>query len=142
MSSYCGSSRDHRLDQINDEEEEGGEIQSGGTGASCTQATSRPGELIRNRVFCAVDTSADLQERLHYSDPATTPSPFIPPAQLRDLVIPPTGSSTYRTRLWNKVNDLIEANANVAIREREVRGELWKTWEWQGVGERHVTWDQ
>ena len=82
------------------------------------------------------------QETLHYADPVTTPNPFIPPAQLRDLVLPPTGSKSSRNRLWQKVNDLIEANSNVAIREREVRGELWKTWEWQGVGERRVTWEQ
>ena len=85
---------------------------------------------------------ADIQETLHYADPVTTPNPFIPPAQLRDLVLPPTGSKTARNRLWQKVNDLVEANSNVAVREREVRGELWNTWEWQGVGERRVTWEQ
>jgi hypothetical protein len=85
---------------------------------------------------------ADPQETLHYADPVTTPNPFIPPAQLRDLVLPPTGSKTARNRLWQKVNDLVEANSNVAVREREVRGELWNTWEWQGVGERRVTWEQ
>jgi hypothetical protein len=83
----------------------------------------------------------DEQETLHYADPVTTPNPFIPPAQLRDLVLPPTGSKSSRNRLWEKVNDLIEANSNVATREREVRGEVWKTWEWQGVGERRVTWE-
>jgi len=87
-------------------------------------------------------TKLTSQETLHYADPVTTPNPFIPPAQLRDLVLPPTGSKSSRNRLWQKVNDLIEANSNVAIREREVRGELWKTWEWQGVGERRVTWEQ
>jgi len=85
---------------------------------------------------------ADNKETLHYADPVTTPNPFIPPAQLRDLVLPPSGSKTSRNRLWQKVNDLVEANSNVAVREREVRGELWNTWEWQGVGERRVTWEQ
>ena len=70
----------------------------------------------------------------------TTLNPFIPPAQLRDVVMPPSGSAAWRTRLWQRVHDLVEANANVAVREREVRGEMWKTWEWQGVGERRVTW--
>ena len=77
---------------------------------------------------------------MHYSDPVTTSNPFIPPAQLRDVVMPPSGSAASRTRLWQRVQDLVEANANVAVREREVRGEMWKTWEWQGVGERRVTW--
>jgi hypothetical protein len=89
-----------------------------------------------------VQSKANNQETLHYADPVTTPNPFIPPAQLRDLVLPPTGSKTARNRLWQKVNDLVEANSNVAVREREVRGELWNTWEWQGVGERRVTWEQ
>lgn len=83
-----------------------------------------------------------MQETLHYADPVTTANPFIPPAQLRDLVLPPTGSKTSRNRLWQSVTDLIEANSNVAVREKEVRGELWKTWEWQGVGERRVTWEE
>ena len=56
--------------------------------------------------------------------------------------MPPSGSSTSRTRLWQRVQELVEANANVAVREQEVRGEMWKTWEWQGVGERHVTWEE
>lgn len=38
------------------------------------------------------------------------------------------------------MTELVEGNANVAVREREVRGEVWSTWEWAGVGERHVTW--
>ncbi|WWD21940.1 hypothetical protein CI109_106428 [Kwoniella shandongensis] len=72
------------------------------------------------------------QEQLHYTDPVTTPSPFIPPDQLRDLVMPPKGSTASRSRLWAKVQDLVESNANVAVREREVKGEVWKTWEWAG----------
>ncbi|ORX33516.1 Man1-Src1p-C-terminal domain-domain-containing protein [Kockovaella imperatae] len=75
------------------------------------------------------------QESLHYTDPVTTPNPFIPPTQLRDLVLPPKGSSNSRTRLWQRVQDLVEANANVSVREQEVKGEIWKTWEWAGVGE-------
>ncbi|WWC67546.1 uncharacterized protein I206_101455 [Kwoniella pini CBS 10737] len=85
------------------------------------------------------------QEQSHYVDPSLTPNPFIPPDQLRDLVMPPKGSTASRSRLWAKVQDLVEHNANIAVREREVKGELWKTWEWTGtgaVGERHVTWEQ
>ncbi|ORY20212.1 Man1-Src1p-C-terminal domain-domain-containing protein [Naematelia encephala] len=80
------------------------------------------------------------QETLHYADPVTTPHPFVPPAQLRDVVLPHSGSTNSKTRLWQRVVDLVEANANVATREQEVHGEVWKTWQWQGVGERHVTW--
>jgi hypothetical protein len=31
---------------------------------------------------------------------------------------------------------MVEKNANVAVREQEVRGEVWRTWEWAGVGAR------
>nr|XP_019005557.1 uncharacterized protein I203_02413 [Kwoniella mangroviensis CBS 8507]OCF69018.1 hypothetical protein I203_02413 [Kwoniella mangroviensis CBS 8507] len=86
------------------------------------------------------------QEQSHYVDPALTPHPFIPPDQLRDLVMPPKGSTASRSRLWTKVQELVEANANVAVREKEVKGELWRTWEWagaavEGASGRHVTWE-
>ncbi|WWC87298.1 uncharacterized protein L201_002186 [Kwoniella dendrophila CBS 6074] len=86
------------------------------------------------------------QEQSHYVDPVTTPSPFIPPDQLRDLVMPPKGSTASRSRLWSRVQELVEANANIAVREREVKGEMWKTWEWAGATsapspDRHVTWE-
>nr|XP_018265885.1 uncharacterized protein I303_02261 [Kwoniella dejecticola CBS 10117]OBR88043.1 hypothetical protein I303_02261 [Kwoniella dejecticola CBS 10117] len=85
------------------------------------------------------------QEQSHYVDPSLTPNPFIAPDQLRDLVMPPKGSTASRSRLWSKVQDLVEHNANIAVREREVKGEMWKTWEWTGTGsvsDRHVTWEQ
>ncbi|EIW68654.1 hypothetical protein TREMEDRAFT_39562 [Tremella mesenterica DSM 1558] len=78
------------------------------------------------------------QEYLHYLDPVQTPHSFLPPDQVRDVVMPPSGSTTSRARLWSKVARLIEKNANVAVREQEVRGEVWQTWEWTGVGERHI----
>lgn len=82
------------------------------------------------------------QEQLHYTDPVTNPQPFIPRDQLRDLVMPHTGSTASRLRLWARVLDMVERNANVAVRDQELKGEIWKTWEWAGVGERHVTWEQ
>ncbi|OWZ78131.1 hypothetical protein C365_02922 [Cryptococcus neoformans Bt85] len=82
------------------------------------------------------------QEQLHYIDPVTNPQPFIPRDQLRDLVMPHTGSTASRMRLWARVLDMVERNANVAVRDQELKGEIWKTWEWAGVGERHVTWEQ
>ena len=78
------------------------------------------------------------QEHLHYVDPVQTPQPFLPPAQLRDVVLPPSGSVSSRSRLWHRVVELVEKNANVATREQEVKGEVWKTWEWTGMGERHI----
>jgi hypothetical protein len=37
-----------------------------------------------------------------------------------------------RSRTWKRVEQLVEKNANVAMREREVGGEMWRTWEWTG----------
>ncbi|ODN96537.1 hypothetical protein L198_04252 [Cryptococcus wingfieldii CBS 7118] len=87
------------------------------------------------------------QEQLHYTDPASTPNPFIPRDQLRDLVMPHKGATLggSKARMWEKVVELVEGNANVTVREQEVKGEIWKTWEWSGVGERpiaHVTWEE
>lgn len=79
-----------------------------------------------------------LKERQHYVDPVTTPEPFIPPPQLRDQLLASSTRSN-RNAIWRKVVSAVESNANVASRERELRGEVWSTWEWQG---RHVTWDQ
>ncbi|WVQ83955.1 hypothetical protein IAT38_006100 [Cryptococcus sp. DSM 104549] len=81
------------------------------------------------------------QEKLHYTDPVTTPHPFIPRDQLRDLVLPPKGLRSHSS-LWEKVVQLVEHNANVAVRDQELKGEIWKTWEWAGVGERHITWEE
>jgi len=78
------------------------------------------------------------QEQLHYTDPVTTPQPYLPPAQLRDIVLPASESAATRHRLWARVEKEIEKNSNVAISEREVRGDMWKTWEWTGVGQRSV----
>ncbi|WVQ76667.1 hypothetical protein IAR50_006341 [Cryptococcus sp. DSM 104548] len=87
------------------------------------------------------------QEQLHYTDPVSTPHPFIPRDQLRDLVMPHKGATLggSKARMWDKVVELVEGNANVTVREQEVKGEIWKTWEWSGVGERpiaHVTWEE
>lgn len=76
------------------------------------------------------------QERLHYTDPATTAAPFLKPEQLRDLVLPHSGSPAYKARLWSAVTDRVEKNANIRAREQEVGGEVWNTWEWAGVGVR------
>ncbi|RSH85977.1 inner nuclear membrane protein enriched at telomere/subtelomere region [Apiotrichum porosum] len=78
------------------------------------------------------------QEYLHYLDPVVTPQPYLPPAQLRDVVLPASESAASRARLWARVEGEIEKNANIAVREREVRGDVWKTWEWTGVGNRPI----
>ena len=72
------------------------------------------------------------QVRLHSIDPTAAPSAYLPPAQLRDLVLPPQGSVASKKRTWERVEAIVNKNANVAMREREVGGEVWSTWEWTG----------
>lgn len=93
----------------------------------------------RKRVRAIADTviaRLQDQEYQHYSDPVITPQPYLPPAQLRDVVLPASEGTATRQRLWAKVEHEIEKNANVQTSEREMRGDLWKTWEWVGGGNR------
>ncbi|KAL7420083.1 inner nuclear membrane protein enriched at telomere/subtelomere region [Cryptotrichosporon argae] len=72
------------------------------------------------------------QERLHYTDPVTAPHPFLPPAQLRDLVMPHSAATSGKDRLWRRVAESVGKNANVIVREQEVNGDTWETWTWTG----------
>lgn len=92
----------------------------------------------RQLVKTVLDRLQD-QEYQHYTDPVVTAQPYLPPAQLRDVILPRSeGDEAKRQRLWARVEKEIEKNANVATREREVRGDVWKTWEWTGVGQRRI----
>ncbi|KAJ1823950.1 inner nuclear membrane protein enriched at telomere/subtelomere region, partial [Coemansia sp. RSA 2703] len=88
------------------------------------------------------------QARLHYVDPAFSPSPAIPSAQLRDLLLlgESTGASSSssaapgsvyfdpraRTGVWDRVRAVVERSANVRCRTTVVRGEPMRVWEWIG----------
>lgn len=78
------------------------------------------------------------QEYRHFTDPVQTPLPYMPPAQLRDVILPASMNAATRTRIWTKVEAKTEENANVLVREREVKGDVWKTWEWSALGGRTV----
>lgn len=78
------------------------------------------------------------QEYRHFTDPVVTPLPYLPPASLRDVILPASMSQATRQRIWSKVEAKAEENANVLVREREVKGDVWKTWEWSALGGRSV----
>ena len=78
------------------------------------------------------------QEHHHYADPVTTATPYVASTQLRDVVLD-SGSAATRNRVWDRVVKLVEGNANIETREREVKGEVWRTWEWTGVGQARLT---
>lgn len=78
------------------------------------------------------------QEYRHFTDPVQTPLPYMPPAQLRDVILPASMGQGTRQRIWSKVEAKAEENANVLVREREFKGDVWKTWEWSAIGGRSV----
>jgi Tfp pilus assembly protein FimT len=82
---------------------------------------------VRNLALRMLET----QEMRHYTDPVTTPHPFIRPAQVRDILLSEKSPSA-RKRIWARVETQVEQNANVRVAEREVDGDSWKTWEWIG----------
>ncbi|KAJ3725995.1 Man1-Src1p-C-terminal domain-containing protein [Lentinula raphanica] len=73
------------------------------------------------------------QEVAHYTDPVTTPQPSLSSTQLRDLVLQEEHSVNVRQRVWDKVEKIVEGNANVRVNMEEVYGgdEL-RVWRWVG----------
>ncbi|KAJ2695477.1 inner nuclear membrane protein enriched at telomere/subtelomere region [Coemansia sp. RSA 1285] len=85
--------------------------------------------------------------RRHYADPALSPAPAVSSLQLRDmLLLPPAGDGERRAgaapsaffdpraraRVWSRVREVVERNANVRCRTTAVRGEPMRVWEWIG----------
>lgn len=92
----------------------------------------RVGELVQ----IALDTLRN-QELAHYTDPASAPYPYLSSLQLRDLVLQDEHSVPARRRLWDRVERVVEGNANVRANLEEVAGgdEL-RVWRWIGGGGR------
>lgn len=77
------------------------------------------------------------QELAHYTDPVGAPYPYLSSIQLRDLVLQDEHSVGARARLWDRVERVVEGNANVRANLEEVEGgdEL-RVWRWIGSGGR------
>ena len=88
----------------------------------------RVGELVQ----IALDTLRN-QEFAHHTDPVTAPQPFLSSLQLRDLILQEEHSVSIRRRLWDRVERVVEGNANVRVNIEEVEGgdEL-RVWRWVG----------
>ncbi|KAJ3733039.1 Man1-Src1p-C-terminal domain-containing protein [Lentinula guzmanii] len=73
------------------------------------------------------------QEVAHYTDPVSTPQPFLSSIQLRDRVLLNEHSVSVRQKVWEKVEKVVEGNANVRANMEEVYGgdEL-RVWRWVG----------
>lgn len=80
------------------------------------------------------------QEVRHYTDPVSEPHPYISSVQLRDQILQDEHSVKKRQYLWDKVERVVEGNANVRANLEEVEGgdEL-RVWRWVGGGARRKT---
>ena len=73
------------------------------------------------------------QERSHYSDPVSVPTPYVAKIQLRDDLLAEEYSMSARKQLWNQVSKIIESNSNVRVGDQEIKGESLPTWQWTGA---------
>lgn len=87
---------------------------------------------IAGLVQVALDTLRN-QELAHYTDPLTVPQPYLSSIQLRDLVLQDEHSVPVRRRLWERVERVVESNANVRANLEELEGgDETRVWRWVG----------
>lgn len=72
-------------------------------------------------------------ELAHHTDPVTVPHGYISSSHLRDLVLLDEHSGKARRRLWEKVERVVEGNANVRASIEEVNGDETRAWRWTGM---------
>jgi hypothetical protein len=90
--------------------------------------SKRAAELVQ----VALDTLRN-QELAHHTDPVTAPYPYLPSIHLRDLVLQDEHSISARTRLWERVEKVVEGNTNVRASMEELEGgDEGKVWRWVG----------
>lgn len=87
---------------------------------------------IAGLVQVALDTLRN-QEFAHYTDPLNAPQPYLSSIQLRDLVLQGENSVHTRRRLWERVERIVESNANVRANLEEIEGgDETRVWRWVG----------
>lgn len=73
-----------------------------------------------------------LQETAHYTDPVSYRQPYVSPLHLRDLILRDEHSVAARKRLWDRVERIVENNANVRVNNEEMQGDEVRVWRWIG----------
>jgi hypothetical protein len=68
----------------------------------------------------------------HYTDPVSYRQPYLSPLHLRDLILRDEHSVAARKRFWDKVERIVENNANVRVNNEEMQGDEVKVWRWIG----------
>lgn len=87
---------------------------------------------VAGLVQIALDTLRG-QELAHHIDPVTAPRPYLSSVQLRDLILQEEHSVANRSRLWGKVERVVEGNANVRTNQQEMEGgDEMRVWYWVG----------
>jgi len=77
------------------------------------------------------------QELRHHTDPISAPQAFISSLQLRDLILQEEHSVSNRNRLWDRVERVVEGNANVRTNMEEVHGgDEMRVWRWVGSADK------
>lgn len=100
---------------------------------------------VAELVQIALDTLRN-QELAHYTDPVTAPTAFLSPIHLRDSILQEEHSVSARRRLWDKVERVVEHNANVRTNTEMLLGDETRVWRWvgsaggAGPGKRRVSW--
>lgn len=86
------------------------------------------------RVPSLVSTTLDrLATQAALYNRGDTPESWISVGQLRDDILRDEFSAKRREKLWKRVRDVVEMNANVRASERELRaGDVSRVWEWIG----------
>ncbi|KAL9005912.1 MAG: hypothetical protein Q9188_001326 [Gyalolechia gomerana] len=86
------------------------------------------------RVPALVSTTLDhLATQAALYNRGDTPESWISIGQLRDDILRDEFSAKRREKLWRRVRDVVEMNANVRASERELRaGDVSRVWEWIG----------
>ncbi|GJJ12172.1 hypothetical protein Clacol_006413 [Clathrus columnatus] len=83
-------------------------------------------------VQVALDTLRN-QEMAHHIDPVTTPYSHLSSIHLRDSILQDEHSIPVRRRLWDKVEKIVEGNANVRATMEELDGgDVGRVWQWVG----------
>jgi Man1-Src1p-C-terminal domain len=89
-----------------------------------------------HRVAALVQTALDTlraREMHHHTDPVQTPQPYFSPIHLRDLILRDEHSPSVRKRVWDKVESIVEGNANVRANVEELNGDETRVWRWVGT---------
>jgi hypothetical protein len=87
---------------------------------------------VTGLVQTALDSLQD-QDYAHHMSPANNPYPYLSSLHLRDHILADEHSIPTRKRLWEKVERIVEGNANVRVNMEEVNGDETRVWRWTGV---------